>query len=137
MPAAKKTAKKTASKTTGNSARKTARAPAKRAPAKRATPVSDDDFVYPTSAGTLRLPKLTSVKFGTMRRLRKLSEQEQVYVLIEEVCGDDELAVVDELKQDEIASLIEAWAEASGANLGESSASSTSSSSTARLSSVT
>lgn len=125
MPAAKKTAKKT-------TARKTTRAPTK-----RTTPASDDDFVYRTSAGELRLPKLDRVKFGTMRKLRKLSEQEQVFVLIEEVCGERELAIVDELAQHEIAELVVAWAEASGADLGEFSASSTSSSSTARLSSVT
>lgn len=84
-------------------------------------------FTYTTSHGaTLVLPRFDKVvTFGRARRLRKLSESEQVFTLVEEVCDEAALAVLDEMPPDEINSFFTAWQEHSGASLGESTPSST------------
>lgn len=84
-------------------------------------------FAYTTKSGAqLVLPRFDKVvTFGRARRLRKLSEEEQVFVLVEEVCDEAALAVLDEMPATEIGDFFTAWQQHSGASLGESSSSST------------
>lgn len=86
-----------------------------------------EPFVYETSAGTVTLPLLTQMKFGTVRRIRKLDQGEVIFALAEEMADEESLAVLDELYPDEVGKLYEAWEKASedaeGVDVGESSAS--------------
>jgi len=84
-------------------------------------------FTYTTKSGArLVLPRFDAVvTFGRARKLRKLSETEQVFTLVEDVCDDAALAVLDEMPASEVSDFFEAWQNDSGASLGESTSSST------------
>lgn len=80
------------------------------------------EFRYTFKSGkTLVLPKLTSLMtFGTVRKLRKLSDQEAIFTLLEDKCSEEELAVLDEMDMAESDAFFSAWQADSGANLPES-----------------
>lgn len=72
------------------------------------------------------LPRFADVMtFGRVRRLRHLPESEQFFCAVEEVCDDATLAALDQMTAAETEAFMAAWQEDSGANLGESSGSST------------
>lgn len=83
---------------------------------------ASSEFRYTFKSGkTLVLPKFASLMtFGTVRKLRKVSDQEAVFTLLEEHCSEEELAVLDEMDLSETESFFSAWQKDSGANLGES-----------------
>lgn len=83
-------------------------------------------FAYTTKGGvTLVVPRFDSVvTFGRARKLRKLAEDEQVFQLVEDVCDDDALAVLDAMPASEVGLFFEAWQKDSGVDLGESTSSS-------------
>lgn len=85
------------------------------------------EFRYTFKSGqTLVLPKFASLMtFGTVRRLRKLSDQEAIFTLLEDKCSDEELAVLDEMDLTETDAFFTAWQADSGASLPESAGSST------------
>lgn len=73
--------------------------------------------------GTVTLPKFRNVMtFGRARRLRKLDEAEQMFTLIEEICDDAALAVLDEMDTPQTEAFFTAWQADSGVTSGESSA---------------
>lgn len=77
------------------------------------------------SGKSVTLPAFASaMTFGRARRLRKLSESEQVFTMLEEIADEDTLAALDEMDSEETEEFFTAYAESSGANLGESSSSS-------------
>lgn len=77
------------------------------------------------SGKTVTLPRFKAVlTFGRARKMRKLPDEEQMFALMEEVCDDATLDVLDEAGLDEMAGLFEAWQADSGVSLGESEGSS-------------
>lgn len=83
-----------------------------------------DEFVAVVGDVEVRLPLLNNLKTGLVRKIRKLEAGDQLFTIIESLCGADELAAIDELTQPELAALMEEWQEASGISMGESSRSS-------------
>lgn len=88
---------------------------------------ASSEFRYTFRSGkSLALPRLSKVMtFGRTRKMRKLPEEEQVFALLEDICDEDALAVLDEMDSDETEAFFKAWQAHSGASLGESSGSST------------
>lgn len=71
------------------------------------------------------LPKMEYVPFGVIRRARKADSQEgQMFEVIENTCGEEELAVLDAQPQKNIIDFMEAWTDESSTDLGESQGSS-------------
>lgn len=78
------------------------------------------------SGDTLDLPRFDKIMtFGRARRLRKIDEDEQMFALVEEICDEKALSVLDNMDLDETRTFFEAWQKASGVSLGESVGSST------------
>lgn len=84
---------------------------------------ANEDFVFKSSAGEVRLPKFGAIKFGVIRRMRKEDPAEQMFMLVEEVSTEEVLTMIDDLPQSEIEDLFTKWQEDSGVDQGESSAS--------------
>ncbi|MBW3663575.1 MAG: hypothetical protein KY469_10790 [Actinobacteria bacterium] len=68
------------------------------------------------------LPHMRNIKAGLIRKVRRLSEADQTFTILEAVADDDVLAIIDDLKGHQLEELMEAWEKAS-VSLGESSAS--------------
>lgn len=83
-------------------------------------------FTHEFSDGkSVTIPRFKSaMTFGRARKMRKLDEAEQMFALIEDVCDEAALALLDEMDADETEAFIKAWQEDSGVSLGESSSSS-------------
>ena len=79
-----------------------------------------DVFEYTYDGKKITLPLMNKLKFGVIRKLRKLEDTEQMFQMIELVADEKSLAVIDERDQDEIGKFMEAWNEASDVDLGES-----------------
>lgn len=96
-------------------------------------------FTYKFQSGAvLTLPKFKKIMtFGRARRYRNLPESEQMFSLIEEICDERALAVLDDMDTDETEAFMNAWQADSDVTLGESVGSSTSTTSTATPSSTT
>lgn len=78
------------------------------------------------NGSTITLPRFDSVMtFGRTRRLRKLSPDDLLFTVMEEVCTEDQLAVLDEMGTEETEAFFTEWQEDSGVSLGESEGSST------------
>ena len=85
-----------------------------------------DNFVWTADDGTqITLPSLNTIKAGLFRKHRKLEEVDFVFTVLEEIMPPDELAKVDDLGFGEIESLFTDWQKSAGANVPESSGSST------------
>lgn len=82
-----------------------------------------EKFTYKVGTRTISLPKFDNIPFGTIRKLRKESKEEQFFGLLESVAAAKDLALIDTLGQKEVADLMDAWQKDSGVSLGESSAS--------------
>lgn len=77
-------------------------------------------FDYELHGNKVTLPSFSSVMtFGRARRLRSLPQEEQVFSIMEEICDDEQLAVLDEMTPEETEAFFTAWQAASGASLGE------------------
>lgn len=79
-------------------------------------------FTYTYDGKTISLPKFGEFPFGVIRKIRKLTDEEQFYSLLELVTKNDPdtLDVIDEMYADDIVALVEAWQEDAGVSLGES-----------------
>lgn len=84
------------------------------------------DFTYRFADGrTVTMARFKKVMtFGRARKLRKLPESEQMFVIFEEVCDEETLAALDDMDADETQAFFEAWQADSGVSLGESESSS-------------
>lgn len=76
----------------------------------------------------ITLPRFKQIPFGVMRKLRKLSEGEQMFVLLETLAergqiAESTLEVLDDLPLDAVKDLMDAWAGDSQTSVGESTAS--------------
>lgn len=78
-----------------------------------------EKFTYKYDGKKITLPKTDSIPFGAMRKMRKANEDEQFFVLIENVADEDTLAFIDSMPTDEVVNLMKAWFKDSGADLGE------------------
>ncbi|MGV9676205.1 hypothetical protein ACWDSJ_13070 [Nocardia sp. NPDC003482] len=78
-----------------------------------------DDFVHTVNGIELRLPSLSYLKPGLIRRIRRLGDVDAMYTLLEATLPGDALAAVDEMDPAEFHALLEAWRSHSGVGLGE------------------
>jgi hypothetical protein len=84
-----------------------------------------EQFHYTTTSGTeIVLPKYKHLKAGLVRRIRKLGPVDQIFTALEEVGTEDDLAVIDEMTQEEMNDFVASWQKDSGVTQGESKASS-------------
>lgn len=82
--------------------------------------VVKDDFVTTVEGTEIRMPSLTYLKPGLIRRIRRLGDVDAFYTLMELVLDEETLAVVDDMDPDAYAKMLEQWREHSGVTLGES-----------------
>ncbi|MBF6428705.1 hypothetical protein IU440_28945, partial [Nocardia cyriacigeorgica] len=67
-------------------------------------------FHYETEDGTeVILPRFDSVKPGVIRKIRKLSDVDQFFTVLEALADEDTLAVIDDLEQKEFQKLQTEW----------------------------
>ncbi|SNY84018.1 hypothetical protein SAMN04244553_3588 [Nocardia amikacinitolerans] len=78
-----------------------------------------DDYVKKVGDTEVRLPSLSYLKPGLIRKIRRLSDIDAMYTLLELVLEKDALAVLDDMDPDEYAALLDGWREHSGVSLGE------------------
>ncbi len=95
--------------------------PAKTAPvsAKKTGKVKDD-YVREIDGVEIRLPSLSYLKPGLIRRLRRLGEIDAMYTLIEEAVSPAALEVLDDMDPDDYEEFLGGWRDHSGVSLGES-----------------
>lgn len=89
-------------------------------------PGSDEPFTYATDAGAeFTLPSLAKLfkSAGELRRMRRMSPMDMTFYVIERDCTPEELDAFDAMEMDEFERFSAEWAEHSGVDLGESSAS--------------
>ena len=79
-----------------------------------------DVFEYTFDGKKITLPLLSKLKFGLIRKMRKESAEEQMFMLVEQLADDETLAVIDEMDSGQVAEFMEAWQEASDVDSGES-----------------
>lgn len=96
-------------------------------PAKQGTgPGSDEPFTYVTDSGAeFTVPSLAKLfrTAGELRRMRAMSPMDMAFYVIERDCDAAQLEAFDAMEMDEFERFSEEWAEHSGVDLGESSAS--------------
>lgn len=78
-------------------------------------------YNVPDTKKKIELPRFDSLPFGAVRKIRKLSDEEQFFALFEESADDKNLAVIDTLSMPQISDLVTAWQKDAGVELGESS----------------
>ena len=92
-----------------------------------APPKPSSDFTFITEAGvTVVVPKFKTMPMGLVRKMRKESPIEQMFLILERLASKDALAILDEVEAGEFNTFIEAWQADSGITAGESKASSSS-----------
>lgn len=79
-----------------------------------------EPFVHKIGEMAVELPSLNWIKPGIIRKIRHLSQIDQMYTLFEIVLTPEELAAVDDLDPDEFENMCTAWREHSGIAMGES-----------------
>lgn len=79
----------------------------------------NEPFVYNSTVGEINLPPF-KINSGFLRRNRKLSDLDMMYTLLEEKADAENLALTDELEDNEVSKLFEAWQAQAGVTLGKS-----------------
>ncbi|MFI7001354.1 hypothetical protein [Nocardia sp. NPDC050175] len=79
-----------------------------------------DDFVRTVGDAEIRLPSLSYLKPGLIRRIRRMHDIDAMYTLIELTVTPQALAALDNMDQDEYHALLDEWRVHSGVGLGES-----------------
>ena len=79
-----------------------------------------EQFTYKVGNRVIKLPKFDNIPFGVVRKLRKQSEEEQFFGLIEAVTSEKDLELLDTLGQSQIVELMEAWQKDGGVEMGKS-----------------
>lgn len=96
--------------------RSRARPAAGRAP--QAAPAADFEFAH--NGETFRLPSLTTVKAGVIRRIRNIQDQaDAFFVLLEAISGAEALAALDDMDMAEFANTMADWQKQGQVTLGE------------------
>lgn len=86
-------------------------------------PPKDAVLEIETSVGVVKIRPMR-ITFGLMRQYKDSNEQTMVLSLIGDSLLDESQPVMDEIDETELEEFMEVWQEASGVDLGESSASS-------------
>lgn len=84
------------------------------------TGIVKDDFVTDIDGVEVRMPSLSYLKPGLIRKIRRLGDVDAMYTLMELVLDESALAVIDEMDPDAYGNFLEEWREHSGVALGES-----------------
>lgn len=79
-----------------------------------------EKFHYKHDGKDIVLPKADAIPFGVLRKMRKASDDEQFYVLVENMADAETLEIIDAMPVDEVVKLIEAWGKANDSDMGES-----------------
>ncbi|MFD7843996.1 hypothetical protein ACFV4K_13825 [Nocardia sp. NPDC059764] len=91
-----------------------------KAPLKVVTPAKvKDDFSYPVNGVEIKLPSLSYLKPGLVRRIRRLGDVDAMYTLLELSLSPEALAALDDMDPDAYQEMMEAWRAHSGISLGE------------------
>lgn len=82
-------------------------------------------FTHKIGDTTVKLPSLTNLPLGVVRRSRNVDDAERLFITFETLFADDspEMKALDTLDQKGLQEFMLAWAEFSGVSLGEYSAS--------------
>lgn len=89
--------------------------------------MSTELFHHTTEAGAeITLPRFRNVPSGVVRKLRKSSEVDFIFGMIEAVADEATLEAIDQVGMVELAEIAKAWQQDSAVTAGESVASSTS-----------
>ena len=89
--------------------------------------MSTERFHYTIGGGAVDLPPFSQMPVGIIRKTRKITDEgDKFFTILESICTEDDLALIDTLTGDGLAELMAAWTAHSGVSLPESSASSTS-----------
>lgn len=82
--------------------------------------MSLEKFHFEHGGKKFELPLMSNLKFGVIRKLRKESDSEQMFMLLELVADKRALAAIDDMTGEEVGALFTEWQKASGVDLGES-----------------
>ncbi|EQM83424.1 hypothetical protein [Microbacterium maritypicum] len=85
-----------------------------------------EKFHYVVGDTEIVLPKFEDIEVGVIRKIRRLSQIDQIFTLIEHYLDEGQLVAFDTLKRSELEDFSNAWRTGSSVTLGESSASSNS-----------
>lgn len=72
---------------------------------------------------TITLPSAAMIPYGLIKRIRKLPADEQEDELIDAIADEETAAAIDDLPLIDALTMVKAWQESAGINLGESGAS--------------
>ena len=97
---------------------------ARKQPQDRRKP-DDEVYEFEHNGETYTLPPYKSIKPGLIRRVRKLSDMDATFTILEEMAPPESLAALDDMTQERFDEVIAGWLEHSGVTLGESGSSST------------
>lgn len=100
-------------------------AAARKKPQDHKKPAAEDAFEFEHDGETYTLPKFGSWSAGLVRRIRKMSDVDASFTIIEQVAEPDALAAIDAMTLEEFNQLQQDWADHAGVSLGESDSSST------------
>lgn len=67
----------------------------------------------------ITLPKFNNIKFGLIRKNRKLPQEEQFFALLEAILSEEDLEALDEATQGDMQDLMTEWQKDSGVEMGE------------------
>lgn len=89
-------------------------------PRKPTTVTNSDDYTYELEDGrTVTLPPFNSVKPGIIRKIRKLSDVDQFFTVLETLADDATIAIIDDMNQPEFEEFQTGWFKHAGVDLGE------------------
>lgn len=94
-------------------------------PQDRRKPADEDLYEFEHNGERYTLPPYKSIKPGLMRRVRKLTDMDATFTILEEIAPKDTLAALDDMTMERFDEVITGWLEHSGITPGESSSSST------------
>lgn len=75
-------------------------------------------YTYKHNNKTITLPTFRDIPVGLVRKIRKESETDQAWLILEELLDEKQLAIVDSMTIPEFTEFMNGWTQ--GANLGES-----------------
>lgn len=78
-----------------------------------------DDFVTTIDGTEIRLPSMSFMKPGLVRKIRRLTDIDAIYTLLEELLDDKALAAVDDMDPLDFEQFMKDWRQHSGISLGE------------------
>lgn len=78
-----------------------------------------EKFHYKTSHGDIVIPRFKNLPGKLMRTTRKLDTEDRAYTLFEAIMSEEQLAILDEMTQEEQGELSVAWQKDSEVGAGE------------------